>query len=114
MTMKHILPALAIAFAVQAAHAEGMQHHHGMQHAQAADHQMIQTETAVATGVVKKINAEKGTVVIAHEPVPALDWPAMVMPFKASVAVIGDIAPGAKVEFKFDASNSTITEIRAL
>ena len=34
-------------------------------------------------GVVKSLDAEKGTVMLAHEPIPSLRWPAMTMKFTA-------------------------------
>lgn len=69
----------------------------------------------VAEGVVKKIDAAKGTVTIAHGPVASLKWPAMTMPFKADASLLGSIAPGQTVRFEFVSSgtDSTITKIGA-
>ena len=54
-----------------------------------------------ATGVVKKVDATKGTVTLAHDPVKSLNWPAMTMDFhvrdKASLATL---KPGQKIEFE--------------
>ena len=62
-------------------------------------------------GVVKKIDAKAGSVTIAHDPIKALNWPAMTMPFKvADKAVLGKMKPGAKVHFQL--SGQTITDVR--
>ncbi|WP_374659254.1 copper-binding protein [Phenylobacterium sp.] len=62
-------------------------------------------------GVVKKIDAKAGSVTIAHDPIKALNWPAMTMPFKvADKAVLGKMKPGAKVRFQL--SGQTITDVR--
>jgi Cu/Ag efflux protein CusF len=58
--------------------------------------------THQAIGTVKSINAEKGTVSIAHGPVPALKWPPMTMSFSAQDArLLESLKPGAKIEFEF-------------
>jgi Cu(I)/Ag(I) efflux system protein CusF len=66
-----------------------------------------------AVGVVKAIDARSGTVTLAHEPVPALGWPAMVMPFSVSAELARGIQVGQKVNIEFTASgmNGTITKI---
>ena len=52
------------------------------------------------TGVVKAVDAKAGTVTISHEPIKALGWPAMTMPFKvASPALLEKVAVGRKVQF---------------
>ena len=53
-------------------------------------------------GVVKSLDAEKGTVMLAHEPIPSLRWPAMTMKFAAKERkLLEKLAPGQKVEFEF-------------
>lgn len=66
-----------------------------------------------ALGVVKALDAAKGTVTIAHEPVPALQWPAMTMPFTLRAEFAKGIQVGQKVNFEFTAKgmNGTITRI---
>lgn len=55
-----------------------------------------------ALGVVKSVNAEKGTVSIDHEPVASLQWPAMTMSFKAKdKKALQGLKPGQKIEFDF-------------
>lgn len=52
-------------------------------------------------GVVKGIDAGAGTVTIAHEPIKALGWPAMTMPFKVSdPALLKAAGVGDKVTFQ--------------
>lgn len=59
-------------------------------------------QTHRAAGVVKSVNADKGTVTIAHEPVESLKWPAMTMAFKPKDrTLLGNLKPGQKVEFNF-------------
>ena len=38
------------------------------------------------TGIIKAIDAKAGTLTIKHGPIPAVDWPAMTMTFKAKPA----------------------------
>jgi len=50
------------------------------------DHTQHHAASASATtystgGIVKKVDVAKGTVTFAHEPIPALNWPAMTMNF---------------------------------
>jgi Cu(I)/Ag(I) efflux system protein CusF len=51
-------------------------------------------KTVKATDVVKKVNAEKGTVMIAHEPVEALGWPSMAMGFKNEATPLEGLKQG--------------------
>ncbi|MCC7463106.1 MAG: copper-binding protein [Gammaproteobacteria bacterium] len=54
----------------------------------------------IGTGVVKAVDARAGALVIAHDPIPALGWPAMTMPFKVSDPKLLDPAvAGKKVRF---------------
>jgi Cu(I)/Ag(I) efflux system periplasmic protein CusF len=56
--------------------------------------------THKGVGVVKDINAAKGVVTLAHEPIKSLNWPAMTMDFKVKdKSVMDKIKPGDKVEF---------------
>ncbi|AOX99049.1 copper-binding protein [Jeongeupia sp. USM3] len=51
-----------------------------------------------ASGIVERIDAS--TVVIAHEAIRSLGWPAMTMPFTARGAA-GALTPGDQVGFSF-------------
>lgn len=56
----------------------------------------------MAIGTVEKVDAEAGTVTLAHEPVKSLNWPAMTMDFKVRDTMLLDkFAGGKKVEFEF-------------
>ncbi|MBK3868664.1 hypothetical protein GFL09_13355 [Pseudomonas stutzeri] len=68
---------------------------------------------ATATGTIKKVNTESGTVTIAHGPVKALDWPAMTMGFKAQPDQLQKLKEGDQVKFEFSSKgmDSTITRI---
>lgn len=52
-------------------------------------------------GIVRSINLKAGTITLAHEPIKALKWPAMTMPFKVSdPALLKTVAVGGKVRFQ--------------
>ena len=56
--------------------------------------------TAKGVGVVTEINAEEAVVTLKHEPIPALGWPTMTMPFHlASPAMLKDLKVGQKIAF---------------
>jgi Cu/Ag efflux protein CusF len=51
-------------------------------------------------GVVKKVDAAAGVVKLAHEPIPAIKWPAMTMDIKVQDAkLLTGIKPEQKVDF---------------
>jgi len=68
---------------------------------------------ASATGTVEAVDAAAGKITIAHEPVDALQWPAMTMGFKATPEQIASVQAGQKVQFEFESQgmNATITQI---
>tara|TARA_R110002020_G_scaffold292826_1_gene508219 strand:- start:31180 stop:31515 length:336 start_codon:yes stop_codon:yes gene_type:complete len=82
-----------------------------------ANMQMDQNEAAAemakASGTVRKIDEEKGMVVIAHGPVPELQWPAMVMGFKATPEQLEKLNKGDEINFEFTSKgmDSTISSI---
>jgi len=54
-------------------------------------------------GVVKLIDPDAGRIIIAYEPVEALDWPAGTQPFVVSkTALLKDLTVGEKVRFKLE------------
>jgi len=115
MNIKHIT--LATLFLVPVAYAadkepmDGMPMDHKGMNMQ-MDHKPA-GQTATATGTVKKVNTESGTVTIAHGPVQALGWPAMTMGFKAEPDQLKTLKEGDQVEFEFASKgmDSTITRI---
>jgi len=64
-------------------------------------------------GVVRELDARKGTVTLAHEAVPTLKWPAMTMTFRISPELAKGIEVGQKVEFEFQNQGTvaTVTKI---
>ena len=105
--MNKLIISFAACTLVPAVQAADMQHmapgttmdHSAMDHASTAPRPAAQT--ASATGTVRKINTDKGTLTIAHGPVPALQWPAMVMPFAASAEQIAQVSEGDEIRFDF-------------
>lgn len=72
-----------------------------------ADHKAAKAEKPgarhQAVGVVKKMDRQAGTVMLAHEPVKSLKWPAMTMAFQVpDKAMLDKLAEGRKVEFEFE------------
>lgn len=63
-------------------------------------------------GVVKSVDAKKGTVTIHHGPIAALKWPAMTMAFKASPDVLKAAKAGKRVTFTLNAAGDTLTALR--
>lgn len=58
---------------------------------------------AEAEGIIKQIDAQKGTVKIAHGPVSSLGWPAMTMDFQVeNKAMLAPLKPSAQVKFHFE------------
>jgi Cu(I)/Ag(I) efflux system protein CusF len=72
--------------------------------------------TNQTTGVIKAIDAKSGTVTLSHEPVPAIKWPAMTMPFRISPELARGINVGQRVKVEFIAKgmDGTITKISVL
>ncbi len=61
-----------------------------------------QTKSYKASGVVKKVDAAKGNVTLAHGPVAELKWPAMTMGFTVKdKALLEKLAVGKKIDFEF-------------
>lgn len=83
--------------------------------AQSHDHHAApggQPSAAEGVGVVKSMDVKAGKAVIAHEPMPALSWPAMTMAFKvADKAGLAAVKPGQKV--RFTVTGQTVTAIKA-
>jgi len=85
------------------------------QHAGHGDHAASATAPAAAvegSGVVRKIDAAGGMVTIDHDPIRALNWPAMTMAFKVpDKAVLDQMTVGAKVRFLLSGGH-TIVAVR--
>jgi Cu/Ag efflux protein CusF len=60
----------------------------------------VAAEDIPGKGIVKKVDAAAGVVKLAHEPIPAIKWPAMTMDFKARDAkLLTGLKPEQKVDF---------------
>ena len=56
-----------------------------------------------AKGTVKSVDAKAGTVMLDHEPVKSMNWPAMSMAFKVQdKALMDKLGQGKKVEVEFE------------
>lgn len=57
-------------------------------------------KTTYATGTVKSVDAAAGKLVIDHDPIPALQWPRMVMDFRLQDKAMADkVKAGDKIKF---------------
>lgn len=86
---------------------------HGQDHSDHAGHAApaAAAGSVEGAGVIKKIDAKAGSVTIDHDPIKALNWPAMTMPFKvADKSLLAKVKVGAKV--RFDLNGQTITAFR--
>jgi len=64
------------------------------------DHSVAAPQSAEGEGVVRAINAQAGTVTVAHGPIAALNWPAMTMAFPVqSPALLNGVSVGSRVHF---------------
>lgn len=70
-------------------------------------------DTVTASGTVKKVDLEKGLVIIAHGPVEALGWPSMTMSFRATPDQLQTLEKGEQVAFDFfsEGMDAMITRI---
>ncbi len=87
----------------------GEHDHHSMGHDQHAPSTAIR-----ATGDVRALKANVGKIKLRHDPIPALDWPEMVMDFKvADKKLLSGLKVGDRVEFSMekDRVGYTITAI---
>ena len=65
-----------------------------------------------ATGLVKAVDAAKGTITITHDPIAAKKWPAMTMTFQLNKGVLGKIKAGQRVKFCFEGEDTyTVTKM---
>lgn len=97
--MKHLAAVLVFAVALPVF----AQPAHDHKHEAAAQTTKSQVTTHRAVGVVKSVDAAKNKVMIQHEPVQSLKWPAMTMAFKAKDAKTLDaLKSGAQVNFEFE------------
>jgi Cu/Ag efflux protein CusF len=88
----------------------------GITHAATQEHDMPQHEMAMphvasqtrheGTGLIKDVNAKSGKVLLAHEPIPSLHWPAMTMWFELQGALPSGVKIGDPVRFELEQTHS--------
>lgn len=87
------------------------QENHAGHHA----HATAGATTYSTSGVVKKIDAAKGTITFAHEPIPALNWPAMTMNFAVQdKTLLSKTAAGkrATIEFRQQGEDNIVVAVK--
>ncbi len=64
---------------------------------------MVKSKKIMGTGILKELMPMKNKINMAHDPIPALDWPSMVMDFdlKENLSLKG-LNKGDKVEFELE------------
>lgn len=70
--------------------------------------------TAQSSGVVEEVNADAGTITIAHEAIEAYEWPPMTMTFAAPGVDLTRVRAGEPVTFELTrtgAMEGTVTSI---
>ena len=105
-------PALA-----QSGHAGHDSHHHGHAPAQATAGTDTNPAAPLSEGTVRRVNAEAGSVTIAHGPLANLDMPPMTMSFQLrGNASLDGLAPGDRIRFAADQDGDAfiVTEIEKL
>ena len=61
----------------------------------------VAQSTHSGTGVVRKVDAPRSTVTVAHDPIKSLNWPAMTMDFRVrEKADLAKLKTGQKLEFE--------------
>lgn len=70
-------------------------------------------QVAQGTGTVTAIDAAAGAITLDHHAIPEINWPEMVMTFKADPALLTDLRPGDKVGFELTVTDGN-REVTAL
>ncbi|MDP2806268.1 MAG: copper-binding protein [Gallionellaceae bacterium] len=107
--MKTLTLALSIVFTITSGAALAEQHGHDV-----SPHQMQTTNNVTriqGMGALKAINAKAGKVQIAHEAIPALNWPPMIMWFVLRAPLPNGIKVGDSVHFELVQSEKKQWEI---
>jgi Cu(I)/Ag(I) efflux system protein CusF len=101
--MKHLFPAViasaaTLLFSVGASAADNMANMPGMATGKTA---APASTTHAATGIVKQVDITNGKVIIAHEAIKTLEWPAMTMGFTVKDKLLfSKLTVGKKVDFQ--------------
>ncbi len=75
---------------------------------------LAEAKMAKGTGTVTAIDPASSKITLAHEPIPAVKWPAMTMGFTAKPELLAGIAVGDKVDFDLTVTGNAgeVTSIR--
>jgi Cu(I)/Ag(I) efflux system periplasmic protein CusF len=69
-----------------------------------------QATTASGIGTVDAVNVAQRKVKLSHEPIPAINWPAMTMEFPTAASVdLSKVKQGSKVRFTLTGANGAYT-----
>lgn len=116
--MKNLFAITTVAALVVLANPAFAQHHGHDAHQAAPSAQGATAEAVTMTeGMVRRVNADQGTVSIAHGPIAHLNMPPMTMTFNAADGVdLSAIKPGDKVRFEpaNDGGRLTIHQIEVV
>ncbi len=90
----------------------GSDHGHGKHADHGAAHGHQEMRTAEGVGTVQSVAADAGSVVLAHEPIAALRWPAMTMELALADPALADrVSPDDRVTFVLRQTGETDYEI---
>lgn len=88
----------------------GQVHAQGMNTPGMAGGKPTAATAASATGTVESVNASQRKIKLNHEPIPAVNWPAMSMEFPTAASVdLTQVKPGSKVKFTMSGANGNYT-----
>jgi len=93
----------------------GQMDHSKTDHAQPPAPQVAQMAHVQGTGTVKSVDAAGHKVNLAHNPIPAIGWPAMTMDFHAAPNIdLKALKPGQKVNFTIEQGKDGMYEVQAI
>ena len=113
--MKKLLPAIVTGLTLFAQGISANPDHGARRYASPAVAGQTLGRSFPAIGTVRKVDRENGIVTIFHQPVAALKWPSMTMPFAVDDKAMFDrLKVGEQVEFEFarDGNHVVITHIK--
>ncbi len=75
----------------------------------------VVAQVANGTGTVTSVDPAAGSVTLDHHAIPEINWPEMVMTFKADPALLAGVKPGDKVSFELTvtAGGRQVTALKA-
>lgn len=113
--MKRLAPLCALMILALGLAAPAAAQSSGMQGMDMKSDRQEKQKAHQGTGTVKSVDAAKGTITIDHQAINSINWPAMLMTFKASnKAMLKDVQPGEKIDFTLVQSGKdyTVTQIK--